>query len=276
MPSQLALHSEIIIIMILTFIGVTGGFLSGLLGVGGGIVFVPALYFCLTSFAVDAEHAMRLSVGTSLALVLATGASSAFWHHKNGSIDFSIIRSWWPYIVTGVAVGTFFASSVNGHTLRNLFAVAALMISIYMAFSSEALIEPSSHKVSHKAEKGVSALIGMISALIGVGGAMLTVPFMTYIGVPMRKAIGTGAALGFVISFPAMIGYILSGLPHMKELPPYSFGYINLLAVAIIIPISLLLSPVGVHVSHSIPRNILRRIFAAVLAIVSLRMFIVT
>ncbi|MBI3442027.1 MAG: sulfite exporter TauE/SafE family protein [Proteobacteria bacterium] len=264
------------IILLLVAIGTVGGFLSGLLGVGGGIVFVPALYFCLTSFAVDAEHAMRVAVGTSLSLVLITGASSAFWHHKKGSIEFSIIKSWWPSIVGGVAVGTYFASSVDGHALKQIFTVVTLFIAFYMALSKELPTEPQAHRVSKKMQRLVAALIASLSALIGIGGAMLNVPFMAYIGVPMRKAVGTGGALGFVISLPAMVGYILSGLPHMKELPPYSLGYINMLAVAVIIPISMLLSPVGVHVSHSMPRNILRRIFAVVLGIVSLRMFIVS
>jgi uncharacterized membrane protein YfcA len=265
--------NHIELILLLLTLGCVGGFLSGLLGVGGGIIFVPALYFGVTSFGVDPEHAIRLGVGTSLALVLVTAASSAFWHHKKGSIDFSIIKSWWPYIVLGVAVGTFFASSVNGRFLKQLFAAATLLIAVYMAFSKEAQTEPASHRVSKTVQKTVAALIGMISALIGVGGSMLNVPFMAYIGIPMRKSVGTGGALGFIISLPAMIGYIMSGLPHMKELPPYSLGYVSLLAVAVIAPVSMLLSPIGVHVSHKMQRNILRRIFAVILVLVSIRMF---
>lgn len=271
MSPELTLHIELILILV--FIGIAGGFLSGLLGVGGGIVFVPALYFCLTAFGVGPEHAMHISVGTSLASILVTGASSAFWHQKKGSIDFIVIKNWWPYIVAGTVAGTFFASSVDGHTLRKLFTIVTILIAIYMTFSKEDAIEPATHRVSITTEKAAAAFIGIISSLIGIGGAILSVPFMTYIGVPMRKAVGTGGAIGCVIALPAMIGYVLSGLPHADELPPYSFGFVNLLAVAIIIPLSMFLSPVGVHVSHSVRRNALRRIFAVMLVIVSLRMF---
>lgn len=261
------------LIPLLLVIGCIGGFLSGLLGIGGGLVFVPALYFGFTHFGVNTEQAIRMSVGTSVALILVTAASSAFWHNKKGAIDFSIIKSWSPFIVIGVATGTTFAASVNGHFLKQMFAVVSLLIAAYMAFSKEQKTEPPAHRVSKKIQRTVAAFIGGISSMIGVGGAVLTVPFMVYIGIPMRKAVGTGGALGFIISLPAMIGYVLSGLPHAHELPPYSFGYVNLLAAGVIIPVSMLFSPVGVHVSHLTSKNRLRRIFALVLVIVSFRMF---
>ena len=262
------------LLLLLLAIGGIGGFLSGMLGVGGGIIFVPALYFTFTSSGIDPGAAMHVSVGTSLALVLATGGSSAFWHHKKGSVDFSIIKSWAPAIILGVLAGTFLATHVNGHFLKQLFAIVTLLISFYMAFSREPQTEPASHRLSKIVQRAGAALIAMVSVLIGIGGAMLNIPFMTYLGVPMRKSVGTGGALGCIISFPALIGYIYSGWQHMHELPPYSFGYVNLLAAAVIIPVSMILSPIGVHVSHKISRNILRRIFSAVLILVSLRMFI--
>lgn len=261
-------------IIILLAIGGAGGFLSGLLGVGGGIIFVPALYYSFTHFGITGDAAMHVSVGTSVALVLGTGASSAFWHHKKGSVDFTILRAWSPAVVLGVAIGTTFASSVGGNVLKMMFAGTALLISVYMAFSHEPAEEARGHKVSLAAQRAVAAFIAMISALIGVGGAMLNIPFMTYIGVPIRKSVGTGGALAFFISFPAMIGYIASGLQAKAALPPYSFGYVNLLAVAMILPVCMVLSPVGVHVSHNMPRRVLRRIFAGVLMCVSLRMFL--
>jgi uncharacterized membrane protein YfcA len=254
-------------------VGSAGGFLSGLLGVGGGIIFVPTLYYILTFFGIEAGHAMRIAVGTSLALVLATGASSAYWHYKKGSIDFSILKSWSPAIVLGVAAGTFLAAAVNGAFLKQFFAVMTLLLSFYMFFSHELKIEPATHRLSKGIQRIGAALIGMVAALIGIGGAILSIPFMTYIGVPMRKSVGTGGALGCLIAVPAVTGYIFSGLPHAAELPSYSLGYVNLLAVAVILPVSMLLSPVGVHVSHRLPMNFLRRIFAVVLVFVSLAMF---
>lgn len=272
MSPDTALHTNLLLSLLV--IGGAGGFLSGLLGIGGGLIFVPALYFCLTTFGVAVGPAMHVAVGTSLALVLATGISSSFWHHKKGSIDAAILRGWVPFVVGGVLAGTFFASGVDGVFLKQMFAFVTLFIAAYVAFSREPEKEPAVHRVSKKIQKTVAAGIGVSAAMIGIGGAILSIPFMTYIGVPMRKAVGTGAALGSAAALPGMLGYMLSGLPHIQELPPYSLGYVNLLAAAVIIPVTMLLSPMGVHVSHTLPKILLRRIFAVVLILVSIRMFI--
>ena len=130
-----ALHIEFIVLML--SIGGIGGFLSGLLGVGGGLIFVPALYSVLISFALDAAHALRMAIGTSTMLVLANTLSSTFWHHKKKAIDFSIIRNWWLSIVLGVILGTLFASSVNAIFLKKFFAAITLLMSFYIMFSHE-------------------------------------------------------------------------------------------------------------------------------------------
>ena len=262
------------LILTLLAVGGVGGLLSGMLGVGGGVIFVPALYFTLVSFVPQAGHIMRVAIGTSTALILVTGASSAFWHHRKGSVDFAILKSWMPSVICGVAVGTSFASTVNGHFLKQLFSFLMLLICVYMALSEEPRESIQKHRVSAGMQKIFAAFVGMIAALLGVGGAIMNIPFMTYIGMPMRKAVGTGGALAFIISLPAMVGYIISGLPHAQELPPYCLGYVNWLALIVILPVSMLFSPIGVHISHKLSKNVLRRIFALVLAVVSLRMFI--
>jgi uncharacterized membrane protein YfcA len=257
----------------LVAVGGVGGLLSGMLGVGGGIIFVPALYFALLAFAPTAEHVMRVAIGTSLALVLVTGASSAFWHHRKGSVDFSIIKSWALPVVLGVIAGTFFATYVHGNFLKQFFAVAMLLNSVYMALSHEPAEGLPAHRTPVWGQRLVAAMIGFVAAMLGIGGAILNIPFMTYIGTPMRKAVGTGGALAVIISLPGMFGYIFTGLQNVHELPPYCIGYINWLALVAILPVSMILSPVGVHISHKLPKNLLRRIFAAVLVIVSIRMF---
>lgn len=271
MPPEIL--SPIGLISTLLAVGAAGGFLSGLLGVGGGIIFVPALYFILVSFASADEAAIHVAIGTSAALILGTSVSSAFWHHKKGSVDFSILKRWGPTAVAGVAVGTCLASAVDGHFLKRLFASLMLLICLYMALSKEPSAGSPVRRVSTGLQRTFSAFVGVISALLGVGGATLNIPFMVYMGVSMPKAVGTGSALAIAIALPAMTGYIVSGL-HAPQLPPYSLGYVNMLALAAIMPTAMLLSPVGVHLSHKLPRNILRRIFAAVLMIVSIRMFI--
>jgi uncharacterized membrane protein YfcA len=272
MSPEIVSHTSLILTLLV--VGGVGGFLSGMLGVGGGVIFVPALYFTLTSFAPEAGHIMRVAIGTSTALILVTGTSSSFWHHKKGAVDFVLLKSWSPAIVAGVVVGTYFASTVNGHFLKQLFASLMLLISVYMALSKEPHADARARFVSAYIQKSFAAFVGMIAALLGVGGAILNIPFMTYMmGMPIRKAVGTSSALALVISFPAMVGYIFSGLRYAQELPPYCIGYVNWMALIVILPVSMLLSPVGVYVSHKLPKNVLRRIFAVVLALVSLRMF---
>jgi uncharacterized membrane protein YfcA len=246
--------------------------LSGLLGVGGGILFVPALYFSMSAVGLDSQHAMHLAVGTSLAIVFATGSVSAFGHHKRGAVDTALMRSWGMFIVSGVVIGSFFATAVNGEVLKRIFAGVVLLLSLYTAFGSKKSAEAKNF-LTARIQHGICVGIGMVSSMIGVGGAILTVPMMSYIGTPMQRAIGTGAALGMLISLPGTISYMLGGLPHLEELPPFSVGYVNLLAVALIIPASMFMAPIGVKTSHSLPHSMLRRVFAAVMFIVAIRMF---
>jgi uncharacterized protein len=261
------------LVILLLAIGVAGGFLSGLLGVGGGILFVPALYFCLTSVGVDAGHAMHVAVGSSLAIVFATGATSATGHYRRGAVDMALVRLWGPFIVGGVVAGFLFASAVPGSVLKAIFAGLTLLIAFYMAFTGDREVTSASYILPLKLQRAACTAIGMVSSMIGVGGAILTVPLMSVIGTPMPRAVGTGAALGILISFPGMLGYMATGMLHSEILPPFSIGFVNLLAVGMIIPASMLLAPVGVKFSHTLDRRMLRRVFAVVLVIVSLRMF---
>lgn len=266
--------SAIHLVLLLIAIGGAGGFLSGLLGVGGGILFVPALFFAMKAVGFDAQYAMHLAVATSLAIVFATGATSAVAHYRRGSVDIARVRDWAPYILIGVAVGALFASSVNGDILKRIFAGITLLISIYMAFGREKTSGDPAPLLTPKVQHVLCALIGIVSSMIGVGGAILTVPMMSYSGMTMQKAVGTGAALGVVISLPGTLGFMAGGLLHdIQGLPPYSVGYVNFLAAGMIVPTAMLMAPVGVKISHAMPRLMLRRVFAAVLIIVSIRMF---
>jgi len=258
--------------IILIAIGMAGGFFSGMLGVGGGLIFVPALYYYFTSTGAGGDQAMHMAVGTSLALVMVTGATSAFWHNRRKAVDFHILKTWGPYIVAGVCCGTAFASVMSGETLKKFFAVVAVLLSVYMALSREPKDEQP-HRMAPWLQKTICALIGTVASMLGIGGAVLAIPLMTYNGVPMRTAIGTGGAFGTVIAVPGMAGYVISGLAQGGELPSYSLGYVNLLALAVIAPLSFALSPVGVRVSHAMPKIALRRVFALVLALISIRMF---
>lgn len=262
------------LIMLLLAIGCVGGFLSGLLGVGGGIIFVPALFFALSSLGFSEEHAMHIAIGSSLAIVMATGSVSASSHYKRGGVDLTLVRSWGVPIVIGVIMGALVASSVKSVVLKEIFAFMTLLIAFYMAFSKDRTDVVPLRWLTMTVQKFIAAFIGVISAMLGVGGAILTVPLMSYIGLPMPRAVGTGAALGVAVAVPGVLSYMVSGMLVHEALPPWSIGYVNLLTVAMIIPSSMLMAPVGVRLSHNMPRAMLRRVFAVVLIIVSVRMFL--
>ncbi len=259
--------------LLLLTIGAVGGFLSGLLGVGGGILFVPALYFCLSALGLDDAHAMHVAVGSSLAIICITGASSAFAHYRRGSVDMHHIKLWLPPLVAGVTVGALFAGFVDSMILRAVFAGVTTVICLYMFFAPQQKNPNACLIIPRRIQKAVMTVVGLLSALIGVGGAVMTVPFMHIMGFTMPRAAGTGSALGMIIALPGTVFYIITGLIHHEGLPPYSWGYVNLLAVGIIIPASVLLAPFGVQAAYSLSRNMLRRVFAVVLLIVSARMF---
>lgn len=262
------------LILLLLAIGCAGGFLSGLLGVGGGIIFVPALFFSLSSLGFSGDHAMHIAIGSSLAVVMATGSMSAFSHYKRGGVDLDILRRWSVPIMIGVILGALVASSVKSVVLKEIFASMTILIAFYMAFSGERGERPPLRFLTVPVQKAMAGIIGLVSAMLGVGGAILTVPLMSCIGLPMQRAVGTGAALGVAVSIPGVISYMISGSLAGENLPAWSIGYVNLLTVAMIIPTSMLIAPLGVKLSHNMPRPMLRRVFAAVLVIVSVRMFL--
>ena len=272
MSPENSLYLELLLMMLMT--GCVGGFLSGLLGVGGGTIFVPALFFCLKAAGIQGDYIMHIAVGTSLAVVFATGVMSAYHHYKRHAVDIKIVKSWGPFIILGVIVGSSFASGMDGRTLKEIFSGLLMLISIYMMFSGDKPKTAPKHKIPPYALYIFCMFNGMLSAMIGIGGSIVNIPVMAYMGIGIQQAIGTGSALGLMVALPGTIGYIVSGYPHIADLPPLSFGYINLIALAAIIPTSILLAPLGVKASHSLPKHLLRRIFAVVLALVSLRMFV--
>jgi hypothetical protein len=216
---------------------------------------------------------MHVAVGTSLAVVFATGSTSAYHHYQRKAVDMAIVRSWGPFIILGVLVGALLASAVDGRVLKEIFVALMPAIAIYMMLAPEKPETEHGHKIPPLLQRIFCAVLGMLSSMIGIAGAILSIPMMAYNGVPMQRAVGTGAVLGIAVALPGMIGYMISGFPHMADLPPLSLGYVNLIALATIIPTSMLLAPAGVRLSHRLPRRVLRRIFAVVLVIVSLRMF---
>ena len=264
-------------VFMLFALGGAAGFLAGLLGVGGGIVLVPGLFFILTlaqeQLGFDPAHIMHICVGTSLAVIVPTGFSSARAHHKRGAVDFGLVRRIGVGVVVGVIIATYIANGLDGDRLKMIFAsalpiFAGLMIIGRKKFEADAEDE----KPKNIQNRIAGVFIGFVSSLIGIGGATLSVPYMSMNGVTMHRAVGTASALGLVISVPAAIGFMVIGAGQ-ANLPPFSIGYVNLLAWACIIPVSVLIAPLGARVAHNIQVKPLKIGFAIFMILVALNMW---
>ncbi|OIQ40784.1 MAG: hypothetical protein BM560_12260 [Roseobacter sp. MedPE-SWde] len=251
--------------------GIVGGILAGLLGVGGGIVIVPALYLALTLTGMDSALTMQVAVGTSLATIVFTSLSSSYGHYRKGAIDMGLLKLWSPSILIGVVIGSVLGGLVSGKVLIAVFATVAAIVALDMILrKGGGDSAPRSFAKPVWAALGVVA--GAISAMMGIGGGTVCVPLLNFLGYDIRKAVGTSAAIGFVIGLPGALIYMGTGF-GAEGLPPFSFGYVNLFLAAVIIPLSTSFARVGVKLAHSIPRRALRLAFGFFLMLTSLRMF---
>jgi len=251
--------------------GLVAGVLAGLLGVGGGIVIVPALYHLFTLLGVDESVRMHAAVGTSLATIVPTSIMSSRAHKRRGSLDMVLIKSLMPSMVVGVIVGSVASRFLSGASLTAVFACIALLVAVNMAFKRDGFAVAD----GLPGTAGTALLgsgIGGVSTLMGIGGGTLSVPILNALRVPMHTAVGTGAMLGMVISFPGTLAFVLNGL-DVPLRPPFSLGYVNLLGFALIVPATLATTGWGAKLAHSINARRLRQVFAVFLALTAARMF---
>lgn len=250
--------------------GVFAGIISGLLGVGGGIVIVPVLFHLFGQFGIDDSVRMQASVGTSLATIVATAWSSSSAHYRRGTVDSGFLRSYGPFVVVGVFLGSAIASFVKGPTLTGIFATVAFLVSLQLAFGSPKWTLGTSMPTG-AGRVGIGLGIGTLSSLMGIGGGSLSVPIMTMYGTPVHRAVGTAAATGFIIGVPGTLGFIIGGW-NAPGLPPGSLGFVNLIGLVLIMPTSMLCAPLGARLAHAMNTIVLKRIFAAFLAFTAVRM----
>jgi uncharacterized membrane protein YfcA len=266
-PLHIAVFSVALIVA-----GGFAGFIAGLLGVGGGIIVVPALFFILGALGVGEAVRMHIAVGTSLATIIVTSLISARSHASRGAVDMALLRQWAPGIVIGVSAGSVLALLMDGRTLTGLFAAIALVMAVQMAFGNPNW-RIGGQPPGGLTAQGIAAIIGAISALMGIGGGALSILALSLYGYPIHRAVGTAAAIGSLIGVPGTISFILGGWGD-PALPPFSLGYVNLLATLLILPTSMLFAPLGAKAAHALPVRALKLAFAAFLAATSIRMFV--
>ena len=266
--------SEIInLLVVLSIAASVAGFMAGLLGVGGGIIMVPALYYAFTVLDFDIATRMHLSVGTSLAIIIPTSVISAKTHMEYDAVDFKLVKSFGIFIVLGVIGGTFLAVNLKTPTFVLFFSVMAFIVGLFFIFFREKVVEnPKQIKDSIKNISGI--IVGFISVLLGIGGGSLMVPFMRTFGYDIRKSIGTASAIGFLIALSGTITMITGGKIVGNVNTPYSIGYINLLGFIVFVPVTMLMARIGAKAVYKLNKKLLSKIFGTFLIAVSIRSFI--
>ena len=260
-------YSYFILLMALTAIPV--GFVAGLFGIGGGLITVPFLYYIFGSIGIDQEYLMHLAVGTSFAIIIPTSIVSVLTHHKFKAVDFDIVKSYGIYVVSGVVVGTLFAASLKTKALILFFSIVILLLSIYLLLLKEKEKDVIINiKLHLKIILGF--IVGFISAPMGIGGAIMNVPILKFFGYSINKAIGSAAAIGFLIALFGSLGFIITG-SYLKINLPLSIGFLNLPAFLIFIPITTLMARIGAKTVHRIDKNKISKIFGIFLLIIAIK-----
>ena len=264
------------IINLLAVLGVAAavaGFMAGLLGVGGGIIMVPALYYAFTVLDFDIVTRMHLSVGTSLAIIIPTSIISTKTHMEYDAVDFKMVKSFGIFILIGVFLGSFLAVNLKTPALVLFFSIFSFIVGLFFIFLREKLVE-NPKKISEIVKNISGIVIGFISVPLGIGGGSLMVPFMRTFGYDIRKSIGTAAAIGFLISVSGTTAMILGGKIINNISTPFSVGYINLLGFIIFVPVTMIMARLGAKAVYKINKRLLSKIFGTFLIIVSIRSFI--
>jgi uncharacterized membrane protein YfcA len=249
--------------------GLVTGFLAGLLGIGGGGIIVPVLYELYRIMGVDDSVRMQVCVATSLAIIVPTSVRSLRAHWQHGAVDFTVIRRLGPWVVVGAVIGVLIASRAPASFLKGVFVASTLFMATRIAFGNgRAVAAEVLPGLPWDALAGAG--IGLISTLIGIGGGAYVTAYMKLYGWPIHKAVGTASGFGPIIAIPAVIGYVVEGWGSHIGLP-LSLGFVNVLGVLVVAPVSVLAAPLGVQVAHRLSRRALEYVFLAFLLLVATR-----
>lgn len=251
-------------------LGVITGFSAGLLGIGGGLVMVPALTVMFAAQnLVPVSETLHLALGTSMATIIFTAISSARTHHQHNAVLWSVFRSFTPGILFGTGIGTLFAASIPTRPLAIFFAFFVVLIALQMALNFKP--KPTRQLPGNLGMAITGVVIGTVSSLVAIGGGALTVPFLSWCNVRVQNAIGTSAAVGLPIAVGGTLGYIFNGW-SVADLPAGSLGFVYLPALAVLVITSMLTAPFGARMAHRLPVATLKKAFAGVLVLLSAKM----
>ena len=242
------------------------GFFAGLFGIGGGLISVPFLYYLFSSFGIDQAYIMHLAVGTSFSIIIPTSIVSVMTHHKFKAVDFSIVRSYGGFVITGVFFGTIFAAILNTKPLVLFFSIIVFILAFYLLYLKEKEVNIKL-KMKLRSKIFFGFLSGFISAPMGIGGAVMNVPILKFFGYSINNAIGSAAAIGFLIALSGAIGFLVSG-SYLNVNLPLSIGFLNIPTFLIFIPITTFMARIGAKTVHKIDKKKISKYFGFFLLII--------
>ncbi|MBR9825573.1 MAG: sulfite exporter TauE/SafE family protein [Alphaproteobacteria bacterium] len=253
------------LVLALAATGAFAGLIAGLFGIGGGIVMVPAMFYVFSALGYEGDRVMHVAVGTSLAVIIATSLRSVSAHAKEGAVDFDTLKTWVPFIIIGTLIGTVIADYIPSRGLTALFGGMAILLSLQFFFGRP------NWSLSEEMPGGIlrillGNIIGLLSALMGIGGGVMGVTLMTLCGKTIHRAVATAAGFGVAIGVPGAIGFIVNGWG--SDDVPLSLGYVNMPGFALLASSAFFVAPIGARLAHSLPAQTLKRFFAIGLAIV--------
>ena len=267
MPDMVLLLQMLVLLLV---IGGFAGVLAGLLGVGGGIVLVPAFFYAFQTLGYDGPQLMQVCLATSLATIIVTSARSVLSHNKKGAVDWDILKTWAPGIVIGAILGVSVAANLSSTFLQGIFGVLGLVIGAYMGLGrSDWRLGPAMPTGGTRAV--MSPILGFLSVLMGIGGGSFGVPLMSLYNVAIHRAVATAAGFGMTIAVPSVIGFLFVSIDPAHR-PPFTIGAVNLVAFFIVIAMTLITAPWGVKLAHAMDPKPLKRVFAVFLTLVALNM----
>ena len=258
-------------IIIFLLLGMLTGFMAGLLGIGGGGIMVPALTSIFLYKDVPVEFVVHIALGTSMTAIIVTSAASLYAHHKHQAVLWRLVRIMAPGVISGTFIATYLAASISARPLAAFFALFMACVALQMCLNIQA--RSSKTLPGRMVMLSAGSGIGAVSALVAIGGGTLTVPFLTWHNVSIRKAIATSAALGFPIAVTGASGYLVNGW-NLEFKQDYLFGFIYLPAVIFISMMAYFTAPLGARFTHKLPVPVIRKIFAIFLILLSLKMLI--
>jgi len=268
MIENLATDQILLFLSIMSVTALVAGFFAGFFGIGGGIITVPCLFYIFGANEIDKSFLMHLAVGTSFAIMIPTAIMSVYTHYKHKAVDFNVLKTYGIFVVLGVTIGSLIAAYLNTKSLILFFSIALYILALNLFFLKEKTKFKLKFSLIQRSTLGF--IVGFVSSLMGIGGAIMNVPILKFVGYTINKSIGTAASIGFLISLTGSAGFFLTGILTKTSLP-LSIGFINIPAFLIFIPLTMYMAKVGATLVHKMNRNVITKLFGFFLVIIASR-----